>query len=303
MFSKVERDVGRVTLFADAQVRTATFRYSPDVNAAVAPASITWTFFNPKVGATIQLRPEWSAYASYGVNHREPARSDMLAGFDNLDASNSTFVGPFRRLSAEQVHDAEAGVRRRGRRWTLDANQFAMEFRNEILPIGQLSYIGTPLRSNVPSSWRRGMETDVSARPTDRVQLGFNATAMRARISRFTDDASGISYRDVPPLLTPEFTSTQSASVDVTRAFSLDATGRFVGSSRLTNANDAALSLPSQYTFDVAARWAFGNVGLTALINNATNARRFASGHASAGEARYYVQPPRNAQLLFRFRT
>jgi iron complex outermembrane receptor protein len=227
----------------------------------------------------------------------------MLAGFDNLDASNSTFVGPFRRLSAEQVHDAEAGVRRRGRRWTLDANQFAMEFRNEILPIGQLSYIGTPLRSNVPSSWRRGMETDVSARPTDRVQLGFNATAMRARISRFTDDASGISYRDVPPLLTPEFTSTQSASVDVTRAFSLDATGRFVGSSRLTNANDAALSLPSQYTFDVAARWAFGNVGLTALINNATNARRFASGHASAGEARYYVQPPRNAQLLFRFRT
>ena len=302
MFTKVERDVGRVTLFGDVQMRTALFRYTPDANAGLAPSSMSWSFLNPKVGATLRLRPQWIAYASYGVNHREPARSDMLAGFDNLDTTNAAFVGPLRRLNPERVHDAEGGVRRRGARWELDANVFAMEFRDEILPIGQLSYIGTPLRTNVPSSWRRGVETDFSARPAERVRLGFNATMMRARIARFTDDATGTTYQDVPPLLTPEFTSTQSVSIDATRALSLDATGRFVGNSRLTNTDDPALSLPSQYTFDVAMRWTFGKVGVTALINNAGNARRFASGHASGGEARYYVLPPRNGQLLVRLK-
>ena len=39
------------------------------------------------------------------------------------------------------------------------------EFRHEILPLGRLSYIGTPLRTNVRSSWRRGVEPDLTLRP------------------------------------------------------------------------------------------------------------------------------------------
>ncbi len=33
-----------------------------------------------------------------------------------------------------------------------------MNFRNEIAPIGALSYIGNPLRENVGASYRRGVE-------------------------------------------------------------------------------------------------------------------------------------------------
>ena len=87
----------------------------PDRNAGITAQSISWRFLNPKAGLTYSVSPAFSAYASYGVNGREPARNDILAGFDNLDTSNVKFVGPFNRVRPETVGDLEAGVRYRAR--------------------------------------------------------------------------------------------------------------------------------------------------------------------------------------------
>jgi iron complex outermembrane receptor protein len=303
IFAKLERDLGPVTLFGDLQGRFAKFRYEPDDNAGIVERSIAWEFFNPKAGATLRMGPAWTAYASYGVNHREPARGDLLAGFDNLDSTMTAFVGPFSRLSPERVHDIETGMRRRGARLDLDVNVFLMQFHNEILPIGALSVYGLPLRTNVKSSRRRGIETELSAHATSRLRVGLGATIMRARIAEFTDGASGLTYQDVPPLLTPEFTTTQTASLEVMKSVTIDFTGKFVGNSRLTNTDDPTLALHSQYTSDFAARWTLGSMDVSFLVNNATNVRRFAGGHAAGTDARFYILPPRNAHLLFRFRT
>ncbi|HEX7937626.1 MAG TPA: TonB-dependent receptor, partial [Gemmatimonadaceae bacterium] len=216
VFAKFERDLGKATLFADVQGRRAQFSYQPDVAAGIQRTSIGWNFLNPKVGATYRLTPSLSAFASYGVNGREPARNDMLAGFDNISASDSSaiFVGPLSRVRPERVRDTELGLRKRAAHWSLDGNLFAMEFRDEILPVGQLSYIGTPLRTNVPSSWRRGIELDGSAE-FDRLRVGATTTLMRARISSFTDATTSILYKDVAPLLTPEFTATHWATMQL----------------------------------------------------------------------------------------
>ena len=74
---------------------------------------------------------------------------DMLAGLDNLDASSVDSVGPFSRVRPERVRDFEAGVKYDGRVAEITANAFAMEFRNEILPVGILIQGYTPLRVNV----------------------------------------------------------------------------------------------------------------------------------------------------------
>jgi iron complex outermembrane receptor protein len=155
-FGKVAYDVGRATLFGDLQVRRADFRYSPDVNAGLGPSSISWTFVNPRGGVTYRLTNALSMYASYGATSREPARNDMLAGFDNLDTSNVAFVGPLSRVRPETVHDLESGVTLTRGSLHLQGNVFSMDFRNEIEPIGALSYLGLPLRKNVRASYRRG---------------------------------------------------------------------------------------------------------------------------------------------------
>jgi iron complex outermembrane receptor protein len=236
-------------------------------------------------------------YASIGFNSREPARNDMLAGFDNLDTSNDAFVGSFERVRPEHVQDLEAGVRYRTAAFAIDANAFSMRFRDEILPIGQLSYIGTPLRQNVRASARRGVETDLTAHPIKRLTLGLTATAMNGRIADFTDDQTSQAYHNVEPLLTPKFTSSQRVTVDISRALSTTLFGAYYGRSQLNNTNDPALALPSYYVLNAAADWKIRSHVVSLHVNNATNAKAFASGHVSGGEARYYVMPPINLYL------
>ena len=303
-FAKASYDVGAFTLFGDLQGRHAAFAYTPDANAGIGSSAIDWSFLNPKAGASVRLTPALSAYGSLGINSREPARSDMFGGFDNLDTTNAAFVGPFRRVRPERVHDVETGLRYRGGAWSLDANAFAMEFRNEILPVGQLSYIGTPLRTNVRASWRRGLEADLTLRPADGLEVAVSATAMRARIATFTDDETGQVYRNVEPLLTPGFVSSQRVTLDLTRTVSLTALGQYSSREQLNNTGDAGLTLPPRYLVNLSADWGGrGSRGVTLHVNNATNNRGFASGHVSFGEARYYVLPPLNLFLLARIGT
>jgi iron complex outermembrane receptor protein len=91
-FAKLGYTVGLATLFGDVQARHAEFRYTPDAHAGLSGSSVSWSFLNPKVGVTYAASKPLSVYASYGQNSREPARSDMFAGFDNLDTSNVAFA-------------------------------------------------------------------------------------------------------------------------------------------------------------------------------------------------------------------
>jgi iron complex outermembrane recepter protein len=302
VFAKLAYDVGRVTLFGDVHARRAVFAYEPDPNAGITRTAIGWTFLNPKAGVTFRVDPSLDAYASVGMNAREPARSDMFAGLDNLDSAAAAFVGPFDRVRPERAHDLEAGVRMRRARWTLAANAFAMEFRNEILPVGQLSYIGTPLRTNVRRSWRRGAELDLTARPAARVEVALTATAMRGRIDSFTDDNSGQSYHGVEPLLTPKLTASHRLTLGLTPQLSLSTVGQYSARSYLTNTAVDSLTLPASYVLNAALDWTRGRHGVALHVNNATNSRRFGGGHVAGNEPRFYVLPPVNLFLIAKVR-
>jgi iron complex outermembrane recepter protein len=299
-FVKASYDVGSVTLFGDVQARQTEFRYTPDAEAGIGASGIRGRFLNPKGGATLRLAPALQLYASYGVNSREPARSDMFAGFDNIDTTNASFVGPLSRVRPERVGDLEAGLRLDRLSWSVLLNGFAMQFRDEILPVGELSYIGTPLRTNVEGSWRRGVELELEGRPTERLEFGANATLMAARISRFTDASTGNSYRNVEPLLTPRVTMGQRVSLQLGRGLQLSGYGRYSSRSFLNNTGDPGLVLPPYFVGDLVARWRAGRADVTMHLNNATDTRRFGGGHVAFGEARYYVLPPRNLLVQLR---
>lgn len=299
-FAKLSYDVGRVTLFGDVQARHARFRYEPDRQAGVPESRIDWTFVNPKVGITYRPSAPVSLYASYGVNGREPAREDMFGGFDNLDTTNVTFIGSLDRVKPERAHDLEAGVTAEAGRLSLQANVFGMRFDNEILPIGELSYIGTPLRKNVPSSYRRGVELDAVLRPFANVVLSGNATVMTSRIREYTD-REGVTYRDVPALLTPRVQSAQRVSWTPARGLELTVEGRYIGESQLTNTNDPALLLPATYVVDARMSWSVGRYSVTVFGFNLNDSRGYSTGNvSSSGTPRYFVLAPPNVQALAR---
>ena len=294
-FGKVAYDLGRATLFGDLQVRRADWRYSPDAHADVAPESIAWTFMNPRGGITYRLTPRLSAYASYGTVTREPARNDMLAGFDNLDTSNVAFIGPLTRVKPETVHDIESGVKIQTAALRLQGNLFSMDFRNEIEPIGALSYLGLPLRKNVRASYRRGIELDGTYRLPANFTLSANATIMNAKIAEYTDDGSGETFHGVEPLLTPKVTTAQRLTWDARRHFTISLGGRYTGRSQLDNTGNPDMILPASYVADGLVECRFGN-GRHALAvrgENLTNSKRYGSGYGG-DRPYYYVLPPRS---------
>ncbi|HEX6048236.1 MAG TPA: TonB-dependent receptor, partial [Gemmatimonadaceae bacterium] len=303
-FAKLGYDLlgGRATLFGDVQLRTARFRYTPDANAGIPAADIDWTFVNPKVGVTYHVTPALSVYSSYGVNTREPSREDMFAGFDNLDTTNVAFVGSLSRVRPERAHDLEAGITLNAPRVSLQANVFDMRFRNEILPIGELSYIGTPLRVNVPTSYRRGAEMDLAVAPLPSITTALNATLMTSRIREYTD-RDGVTYRDVPALLTPQLQSAQRISWRLLPVVELTAEGRYVGRSQLTNTNDPSLVLPASYVLDGVVRWDVGGGRYSLFLYGANlgNSSRYSTGNvSSSGTPRYFVLAPRSVQAVVR---
>ena len=300
-FAKAGVAVGRATLFADAQLRTTRFSYAPDANAGVSPATIRWTFFNPKAGATVRLGRGWTSFASVGRNGREPARSDMFAGYDNLDASNVAFIGPFSRVQPEYVTDGEAGVTYTGTATALRVNGYWMQFRDEITPIGRLNTIGLPLRKNVVSSRRRGVELEASARPARWLDASLTASASANRIAAYTDDETGATYRDVEPLLTPRLQLGHDVTLRANAWLSLGALGRYTGRSFLANTSDARFIAPAFYIADLSATLGDDSHSVLLQLDNALNARAYPGGYTDGTRSYYYVLAGRHVSATARW--
>jgi iron complex outermembrane receptor protein len=292
-FTKAALSLGDVTLYGDLQLRRPEFEYVPDARSGITGSRIAWTFLNPKAGITWEVSRGATLYASYGSNGREPTRNDMFAGFDNVDTTNVDFVGPLSRVRSERVYDGEAGVRWRTPVLSANINMFDMHFRNEITPVGALSYIGLPLRKNVRASWRRGVEADVTWQPVPTIATAVNATLSRNRIAEYTDDATGVTYRDVEPLLTPRVLINHAVDWQMTRELSVSLNGRYVGRSFLANTGDAAFTTPSAHLLDAGLAWQRGRHELALRVMNVGSARFYASGYTDGTRPYYFVTAPR----------
>ena len=299
-FLKGSATVGRATLFADVGARTTRFRYVHDVAGSPRPP-IRWSFVNPRAGATVRLGEGWTSYASIGRTSREPTRNDMFGGFDNLDASNDAFVGALDRVRPERVTDAEAGITHGGASALLRLNAYAMEFHDEITPIGKLSYIGLPLRKNVDASHRRGIELEARAQPLQWLRATAQGTLSSGRIERYTDDESGVTYHDVEPLLSPRVQG--SAAVTGTREGigELTISTRHVGRSFLANTGDARFTAPAYTVADVAATLGTDRRNLLVQLENVADARAFPGGYTDGVTSYYYVLAGRRLSVTARW--
>jgi iron complex outermembrane receptor protein len=165
-------------------------------------------------------------------------------------------------------------------------NGFTMQFRDEIAPIGTITINGTPLRKNVARSHRTGMEVEGAWRPTEAVTLSGNATLMRARIEEYTDDVSGVTYRDVAPLLSPSLIATLDGRWLPGKRVELGATLRHVAQSQLANDASDTQVLPAATLADLRAGVRLGRFEVRGQLLNAFDADAYASGYTD-GTSRY----------------
>lgn len=295
-FVKAGYQAGRARWFLDLQARHARFEYEPDANAGITGRAIDWTFFNPKAGVNYEISDALSAYASYGITTREPARNDLFAGDDDMNSGNVDAIGDLGRVKPESVRDLEAGINYRAPNLEVQANIYSMDFRNDIVRIGAPTPSGAVLRRNVGSSYRRGVELDANWLAASRLTLGGNLTLSANRIRQFTDSSEGtpVTYRDVEPVLTPSIMAAFRAGVDVTDRLNLSTEGRYQSRAFLDNTSNASRVLPAYHILDATARYSISRYALTLRGTNLLDSDKFGSGSVSSGEVRYFILPGRS---------
>ncbi len=295
-FMKASFETGRVRWFADLQGRWARFRYEPSKNAGIEGRSVDWLFMNPKAGVTVGMRPGLSAFVSHGITNREPARNDLFAGEDDLNADNVADFGNLTRVKPEQLRDTELGITWLRPNLDLTLNIYSMDFRNDLARIGMPTVSGAIPRRGVGRSYRRGIELDAAYRGLDRIVLAGNATWSNNRIRQFTDSSRGapVVRRNVEPMLTPRFISTHTVELHPDTRFRFSVEGRYQSRAFLDNTGSADRVLPDYYTVDASATFSVGDFRFTLRGLNLGDTQKFGSGEVSgSGQVRYFVLSPR----------
>ncbi|MDO7874656.1 TonB-dependent receptor [Hymenobacter sp. ASUV-10] len=280
----------RLGLYGDVQVRHIEYTIDgveDDQNDVTTRAS--YTFFNPKAGATLALGTGQQLYASFAVGQREPVRAD----FTDRPAGDTG-------AKAERLEDWEGGYRFTRADLTffgpntalrLEANGFYMSYQNQLVATGQLNDVGTALRTNVARSYRRGVELTGFVSANDKISLSTTLTLSQNRIL----DYQGVSYdADYNPVVEAPRTSTISYSPAVVSAHTLEGQPvkglrlalllKTVSQQYLDNSQNDRRRIAGYEVLDLRLRYAIQprfvkEIELGLLVNNLLNKEYVANGY------------------------
>lgn len=132
-------------------------------------------FLNPKGGLTYSLDGNQDIYASVAYAGKEPNRNDFI------DAEDPAKVKP------EYMTDVEAGYRLQSKIFRGGINGYYMQYRDQLVLTGELNDVGAPLRTNVASSFRRGLELEFATNSTRGLVFSVNATFSQNKITEFDE--------------------------------------------------------------------------------------------------------------------
>lgn len=305
VFLKVETSpVEGLTSFVDLQIRNVQYDFLGFDNALNnISQTARLTFFNPKIGLSYSLSNHWLAYAFAGIGHREPNRDDYTQSTPNS------------RPKAEQMLDLEAGLRRSGEHWNVSANLFWMKYRNQLVLDGRINDVGAYIRTNVPNSWRSGLELEASAWVSDYIQLAGSAAFSQNKIPTFTEFRDNwdtgaqetIVHRNTDLAYSPNLIARGEATFNLnprvaskTSGGSITIVGKYVGQQFLDNTSNLATSLPGYFVGDIRLNYDLNQVigkqaSILVSLNNVLNNQYASNGWAYRYISGGYDARPDNA--------
>ena len=257
-----------------------------------------YNFFNPKAGLNYSHGAH-RAYASVALSHREPERNNFT--------DNGKYPAP----RAERLYDFEAGYQVARAKARAGINFYYMRYRDQLVQTGELSDIGEALTTNIPDSYRTGIELTAGGDPTPWLTLEANAALSRNRLLDFDEyvedwdkGVTVIHYDDATLAYSPEAILNGFVNLHY-KGFRAQWHTGFVSRMYLDNTQNQDRSLPAYsltdvllgYTIKIPKGFGFKEIDLGAEASNLFNAHVAQSGwvysaiYASGGhpdENRYY---------------
>ncbi|MHB9055072.1 MAG: TonB-dependent receptor [Paludibacteraceae bacterium] len=132
-------------------------------------------FFNPKAGLNYEISKNNNIFASFAIANREPNRT------------NYTDAGPNERPTSERLYDTELGYKFASPDFTFGANLYYMSYKNQLILTGKISEIGEMLTSNIPDSYRGGIELMAGVKIINGLRWNGNLNLSQNKIKNFTE--------------------------------------------------------------------------------------------------------------------
>jgi iron complex outermembrane receptor protein len=177
LYAKFDYKIGnKLNLLVDLQQRMIQYDFLGfDNELNRAGQSVSASFFNPKAGVNYKLKEKHSLYGFFGVGNKEPNRDDY---------TNST---PDSRPSHESMTDIEMGYKLKYKKAYANINIYSMDYTNQLILTGAINDVGAAVRTNVASSYRRGIEISGGISLLKNLEWKLNTTFSDNKIASFTE--------------------------------------------------------------------------------------------------------------------
>lgn len=134
-----------------------------------------YNFFNPKTGFIYRFDNKQRIFASFGISQREP------------DRSNFTDADPGKTPVPEKLFDYEAAYEYNTPGFLFKGNLFYMNYIDQLILTGEINSVGQTILTNVPESYREGIELEAGIKIFRNLSWNANITLSRNIIPEFTD--------------------------------------------------------------------------------------------------------------------
>ncbi len=231
-------------------------------------------FFNPKAGIDYNYNG-WNAYLSYAVAHKEPNRDDFEASLQQQP-------------KAETLHDFEAAIERRQSRYNFSATFYYMLYKDQLVLTGKINDVGSYTRTNVPNSYRAGIELQAGVVLNSWLNANGNITFSNNKIKSFTEyldeyDADfnytgqqTVEHTHTDISFSPNVIAAGTVTFIPLKNMQLNFVSKFIGKQYLDNAQNENRKLDPYFTEDFRLNYSlykkpFSQIDFIIAVNNIFN--------------------------------
>jgi len=173
----------RWMLASDFHVRNVRYRSSgTDDTYGDIEIKRQFLLWNPKLAAQYKISQSWLFSGSASWYEREPYRDDLLSS-------------PL--VDKEKLLDIELGFQWSGKFGRIGMNSYWMNYFDFLALNGDLNDTGDPLRTQIASAYRYGLEFNVTVKPFSFLSIEMNTALSQNKAAEFNEVLP--SFGTIPP--------------------------------------------------------------------------------------------------------
>ena len=238
-----------MTSFIDLQFRNVQHKMNGFKDNPLLFIDRKFAFFNPKMGFRVRNK-SLTYFTSIAFANKEPNREDFEAN-------------KIQQPKSEKLIDWETGLELKKSKFLLNANMYYMHYKDQLVLTGKINDVGAYTRTNVPSSYRAGIELQAQYSLSKKYSTSYSVTLSQNKIKSFTEyiddyDNGGqisIEHNNTNIALSPSLITNRTFQWRPNERFAFIWTTKYVSKQYLDNTQNNSKALDDYFLNDINAHW------------------------------------------------